>query len=215
MKNLLKKELKLALHPTAPLFLALSAMLMIPNYPYLVAFFYTGLGVFFTCLLGRENDDIGYTLLLPVSKRDVVRARFTVVIALQLLQMLLAVPFAALRQMLIPEGNLAGLDANVALFGFAFVLYGGFNLIFFSTYYKDVRRVGASFILSSVWVFLWIGAVEACTHVVPYMRACIDTPDPAHLTEKLVILAVGAAVYALLTVAAYRRAMRFFEKQDL
>ena len=58
MKNLLRKELVLALHPTAPLFLALSAMLLIPNYPYLVAFFYTGLGVFFTCLNGRENDDV-------------------------------------------------------------------------------------------------------------------------------------------------------------
>ena len=215
MKNLLKKELKLALHPTALLFLALSSMLMIPNYPYLVAFFYTGLGVFFTCLLGRENDDIGYTLLLPVSKRDVVRARFTVVIALQLLQMLLAVPFAVLRQALIPEGNLAGLDANTALFGFAFVLYGGFNLIFFSTYYKDVRRVGTSFILSSVWVFLWIGVVEACTHILPFMRACIDTPDPMHLPEKLIILVAGAVLYALLVTVAYRRAATYFEKQDL
>ena len=215
MKNLLKKELKLALHPTALLFLALSSMLMIPNYPYLIAFFYTGLGVFFTCLLGRENDDIGYTLLLPVSKRDVVRARFTVVIALQLLQMLLAVPFAVLRQALIPEGNLAGLDANTALFGFALVLYGGFNLIFFSTYYKNVRRVGTSFILSSIWVFLWIGVVEACTHILPFMRACIDTPDPMHLPEKLIILVAGAVLYALLVTVAYRRAATYFEKQDL
>ncbi|MGN0477838.1 MAG: ABC-2 transporter permease [Hominenteromicrobium sp.] len=215
MNNLLKKELKLALHPTAPMFLALSAMLMIPNYPYLVAFFYTGLGVFFTCLLGRENDDVGYTLLLPVSKRDVVRARFTVVTVLQLLQLLAAVPFAVLRQKLIPAGNLAGLDANIALFGFAFVLYGGFNLIFFSVYYRDVRRVGMAFIWSSVWVFLWIGLVETCTHLVPLMRERIDTPDPAYLPEKLVILAVGLAVYVLLTGLAYCRTTGLFEKQDL
>lgn len=215
MKNLLRKELVLALHPTAPLFLALSAMLLIPNYPYLVAFFYTGLGVFFTCLNGRENDDVRYTLLLPVAKRDVVRVRFFVVISLQLLQLLLAVPFAALRQHILPEGNLAGLNANIALFGFAFVLYGGFNFIFFPIYYKNVQRVGAPFILSSVWVFLLIGAEEACTHVIPFMRERIDTADPQFMAEKLVFLAIGLALYAVLTWVALRKSVRLFEQQDL
>ena len=50
MKELLKKEFTLALHPTGWLFLGLSAMVLIPNYPYYVIFFYTGLALFFTCL---------------------------------------------------------------------------------------------------------------------------------------------------------------------
>lgn len=54
MKTLLQKELRLALHPTAPLFLCLSAMLLIPNYPYCVVFFYTSLAVFFICLTGGK-----------------------------------------------------------------------------------------------------------------------------------------------------------------
>ena len=86
MKHLLLKELRLALHPTALIFLGLSAMLLIPSYPYLVVFFYTGLAVFFTCLNGRENKDVTYTLLLPVSKADVVRARFLVVMLLEAAQ---------------------------------------------------------------------------------------------------------------------------------
>ena len=44
MKHLLYKEWRLAMHPTALLFLPLSAMLLIPNYPYYVIFFYTSLG---------------------------------------------------------------------------------------------------------------------------------------------------------------------------
>ena len=47
MKNLLLKEYRLAMHPTVLIFLALSAMLLIPSYPYYVVFFYTALGVFF------------------------------------------------------------------------------------------------------------------------------------------------------------------------
>ena len=77
MGKLMKKELKLAMHPTAPMFLALSAMLLIPNYPYYVIFFYTSLAVFFICLTGRENHDIFFTMLLPVSKKDVVKADFS------------------------------------------------------------------------------------------------------------------------------------------
>ena len=60
MLNLLRKELRLAVHPTSWIFLGLSLMLLIPSYPYYVAFFYTGLGIFFTCLSARENQDISY-----------------------------------------------------------------------------------------------------------------------------------------------------------
>ncbi|MEG2624491.1 MAG: ABC-2 transporter permease, partial [Clostridia bacterium] len=94
MKNLFYKECRLAAHPTSILFLLLSAMLLIPNYPYLVVFFYTSLAIFFVCLAGRENHDIFYTLSLPVAKRDIVRARFAFSVVLQLAQILIAVPFA-------------------------------------------------------------------------------------------------------------------------
>ena len=52
MKELLLKELKLAMHPAAIMFIALSALLIIPNYPYYVTYFYTSLGIFFICLSG-------------------------------------------------------------------------------------------------------------------------------------------------------------------
>ena len=38
MKDLVYKELKLALHPAAIIFLCLSSMLMIPSYPYFIIF---------------------------------------------------------------------------------------------------------------------------------------------------------------------------------
>ncbi len=58
MKNLLYKEFRLASHPAAFLFLGLAAMMMIPNYPLTVTFFYPCLGAFFICLNGRENRDV-------------------------------------------------------------------------------------------------------------------------------------------------------------
>ena len=94
MKTLLYKEFRLASHPTTFLFPLLSAMLLIPNYPYYVVFFYTTLGIFFVCLSGRENHDIFYTMLLPVEKRSLVRARMLFAVCMEAVQLVLAVPFA-------------------------------------------------------------------------------------------------------------------------
>ena len=215
MGKLLKKELRLALHPTAPMFLLLSAMLLIPNYPYLVVFFYTGLAVFFTCLTGRENHDVEYTMLLPVSKRDVVKARMLLVVLLEMTQLLLAIPFAVLRQKLIPDPNAVGMDANIALLAFALVQMGLFNMVFFRTYYRDVQRVGISFLRASIITFVYITLVETTAHVVPFVRDILDTPDPAHMHEKLLTLAIGLLFFALITWMACRRAQTDFEKQDL
>lgn len=215
MIRLLTKELRLALHPTAPIFLLLSAMLMIPNYPYLVVFFYTGLAVFFTCLTGRENHDIDYTMLLPVAKRDIVRARILLVALLEMAQLLLAIPFAILRQRLIAAPNAAGMDANITLFAFALVEMGLFNQVFFRSYYRNVQKVGTSFLKSSAAVFVFIAAMEAMTHALPFVRDVLDTPDPDHLLVKLLALLIGAALYAAMTWHACRASERTFEKQDL
>ena len=44
LSKLLYKEFKLALHPASVLFLLLSSMMLIPNYPMYVLFFYNTLG---------------------------------------------------------------------------------------------------------------------------------------------------------------------------
>ncbi len=215
MKNLIRKELLLSMHPTAPMFLILSVMLVIPNYPYYVVFFYTGLAVFFTCLSGRENNDVFYTLTLPVSKRYIVKARFVLTVLLQLGQMLAAVPFAIIRQNMPLPGNQVGMDANIALFGLAFVMYGVFNYIFFGVYYKDVNKVGTGFVWSSAAVFVYISIAETCSHVIPFVRDYLDTKDPQYLTYKLTVLAMGVILYAFLTYVVYRKSVKSFEALDL
>lgn len=215
MKNLIKKEFALAMHPTAPLFLALSSMLIIPNYPYLVVFFYTGLSIFFTCLSGRENNDVFYSMTLPVSKKQIVGARFIYVLILELLQVIVAVPFSILRQKMPVAPNAVGMDAGISLIALAFLTLAVFNLTFLGSYYNDVKKVGVSFIKGSVSVFLFIAAAEVLTHVLPFFRDKLDTPDTMFLGKKFIFLAACAAVYALVTFLTYRRAVRNFEKQDI
>lgn len=68
MKTLLYKQLRLVCHPMTPVFCLFGFMVIIPNYPYTVIFFYVMLGLFFTFLNMREQKDLYYTALLPVPK---------------------------------------------------------------------------------------------------------------------------------------------------
>lgn len=150
MKNLLYNELRLAFHPTVALFWLLSAMLLIPSYPYYVILFYSMLGIFFVCLTGRENHDLYFTMSLPIRKRDLVRARFGFVVMIELIQLLIAVPFAILRQRLPLPGNEVGMDANIAFFGISLLLFGLYNWIFLTAYYAAPDKVGKTFAITSV-----------------------------------------------------------------
>lgn len=214
MKRLLYKEWKLALHPTNIIFLFLSAMMLIPGYPYYVMFFYTSLGIFFVCLMGRETNDIEYSLLLPIEKKDVVLGRVLFCATLELLQVVCAVPFILLKNALGAEPNPVGMDANIALLGLSLVMMGVFNLVFFTRYYRAPDKVGTAFIWGSCAEFLFMIAAETSAHAVPFVRDVLDTPDPLNCLEKLCVLLGGAALFSLLTYTAVRRSARAFERID-
>lgn len=185
MKNLLLKEFTLALHPTAVMFLFLSAMLLIPSYPYFVVFFYTCLGVFFICMTGRENKDVYYTMLLPVRKREIVGARFLMIVFIELLQFVIAAFFAAAHNQASALPNEAGMNPNIAFFGFAFMLLGLFNLVFFSMYYKNPNKVGIPFVFGCIVFGVGMFAVEACRFVLPGFNATLNGMGTQNLSSAL------------------------------
>ncbi len=215
MMKLLKKEVVLSMHPTAVIMLLLSVMVLIPNYPYTVIFFYTALSVFFTCLAGRENNDISYTLTLPIAKKDIVKGRMGFVVLQELLQLVLMIPFIILSARINPMGNQAGTDANLALLGIGFLIYAVFNYTFFTQYYKNVNQIGKSFVLSSVIIFVLVALEVVCSYVVPYFSDYVDTPGFDYLPSKLAVLFIGLGLYIVVTLAAYRKSVTLFLKQDL
>jgi hypothetical protein len=215
MKNLLNKEFKLSMHPMVPIMLCLSFMVIIPNYPYTVIFFYTTLAVFFTCLTGRENNDIVYSLMLPIAKKDIVKGRMTFVVIQEIVQLILTIPFLALGAKLNPTGNQAGMDANIALIGVGFIIYGVFNLVFFTQYYKNVNKVGKSFLIASVAVFVLVLLDVVSTYTIPIISDYVDTPSVQNLSYKLVTLLIGAVIFLILTALAYSKSVKLFLKQDL
>ncbi len=213
--KLFRKELRLCLHPAALMMLGLTTLILIPNYPYSVSFFYVMLGLFFVSQGARENHDVTFTLTLPVEKRAVVDGRFLLSAALELASLVLAGVMIALHRLLTDVPNGAGMDANLALLGEGLALYGVFNLLFFPAHFRDVSRIGVPFLVSSLVVFLLITADVILSYALPFWRDVLDTPDPRHVGTKLLFDAACLVFYFLTTVLALRVSRERFRRQDI
>ena len=189
--KIFSKDLRLAAHPMMYVFALFGAMLIIPNYPYTVVVLYGRLGILLTLRNGRENKDVYYCAVLPVTKRDQVRARAWLVVAVELTELVLAVPFAFLSAHINPNGTiLAGIDANAALFGSVLLIYGVFNVVFLPVFYKTAIRAGRAFLLAVIPMTVLMVLVEALSHF-PVVGPYLDATDAAGQVRQLPVLAVG------------------------
>jgi ABC-2 type transport system permease protein len=215
MKNLLYKEFTLSIHPTMFIFLSFGALLLIPSWPFFIAFGYLFIAVTNTFFLCRSNQDVFFSASLPVRKRDIVRARVCSLSVLELLQIATAVPFALLRGALYPHGNEAGMNTNFAFFGFVFVMYALFNAIFLPGFYKTAYKVGIPLFVAVIVSVVFAGAVEALMATVPFLRENLNAMGTGHMAGQLAVLVAGIGIFALLTFLGYRLSATRFEKVDL
>lgn len=213
MTALLYKELRLSAHPTLYLFTLLGALVLVPSYPYGMVFFFGCLGIYFSVLNARENNDVFYTAVLPVSKTGLVYAKCLTAFLIQLCQMILSLPFAFFRIFLIPDGNSVGIEANAAYYGFGFLIYAVFNLLFFPEYYKTGYKLGKAFILAIIPVFLLILLMEALSHF-PGME-WIDSVEREALRKQFLILFSGILFYIVSSLLTCRISAKRFLLVDL
>ncbi len=217
MKNLLIKEFKLSVHVTSYLFLAFGLMLLIPSYPYYVAFMYTCLAQFFMFLIGRENKDVFFTSILPIKKADAVKARCFSLCALQVLTVIISVPFAIIGTKINPNpsGNPVGIEANVAFYGFVFIMFALFNIIFIPGFYKTAYKTGVPLLFGGIAIGVYIIGMEVAVNIVPAMKKFLDTSDVQMQMKQLPILAAGLVIYFAIWFIAYKIAAKRFDKVDL
>ncbi len=213
--KMLMKEWKLCMHPMGYIMLLCSALILVPGYPYGVSCFYMGLAIFFICLTARENHDASYTLTLPVSRRDAVKGRILFCTVLEVIDLVLIALFILLKQVIGNMPNPAGLDAGVTLIGEAMILFAIFNLIFFPLYYRDINKPGKALCFAAAAMFLWIILEIVGTYTIPFFRDVLDTPDPQHMSDKLLFMFGGLALFAGGTALSVQKSVKKFEEVDL
>lgn len=218
MINMLKKEFTLCLHPTAILFMFLAFLVFVPNYPYEVIFFFSGLSIFFICLTARENGDVAFSCFLPVKKSCVPISRILMTVILQCSLILITTAAVAIKEATFPaemQINLAGSMANLAFLGFGAFILGVFNIIFFPIHFKSPDKVGVPFVLASAAIFVIIAILITLRWTVPFFSQTLCTVDPENIGSKIIVLAIGVCLYTLLTLGAAWLSVKRFEKVDI
>ena len=213
MMTLLYKEMRLAAHPTSIVFAFLGCLVLVPSYPYSVIFMFGCLAPYITFLNARETNDVWYTAVLPVTKRESVLGKCLLIVLFQMFQLLFSIPFVLLRYTLNIANNPVGLDATVAWYGFGFFLYAVFDLVFLTAFYKNGYKVGKSFILAAIPMVLLMAAIETTARIPALIW--MDSFLPEHLLMQLPILIAGIVSYGVLVPLAYRISAKSFEKVDL
>ena len=228
MKNLLYKEFSLCMPLQVPLFLCFAFMIMIPSYPYLVAGFFICNAIFYSFMTAAMENDVTFSLLLPVSKAQIVRAKMLFVQIIQCVSLVLFSGVAVLNFFAHKNaGNNAGTTSSLTLIGAFLLLYCVFNLAFIPRYYKAPHKAGRIFLLSAVSVFVFIAifegfmiATEALHETVPFfafIKTYIDTfpTTAAAWAYQGAFFAVCVLVYIAANEFCYKRAKAEFEMAEI
>ena len=226
MKALIYKELKLAMHPICYVFIVLFPfMILIPSYPLGIGFIYV-----LTCYpilflganKGQQSNDLLYSTLLPVRKKDIVMARILTVIFMQIafiLVMTALYPVARIinnaiaqsaenpNEYMIPG---LGLDSYVLLVAIALIGYAIADIIFFPIYYKHGKSIVMSTLFTILGFVVYIGVFTIGLPFIPGL----DILNNLHLGIQFVILAAAILISFGLHVVVYKVSSKRLEMVD-
>lgn len=217
MKNLLYKELKLASSPLAFIFIAFALMAFIPGYPILLAGFFVCLGIFQSYQLTVENNDVLYTALLPIRKKETVMAKYISAVAIQMISFVLMVAFTLIRMNLLagagPYVENPLMNANPFFLGGILLVFSCFNWFFIGGFFKTAHKYGMPFLWFGVTTFVVIGIGETIHHIpgLDYFNYTGMDCKPI----LWIIMAMCMVAYCLVTWASCKMAQKNFEKIDL
>lgn len=226
MKALIYKEMRLSMHPICYIFIVLfPLMILIPSYPLGIGFIYV-----LTCYpilflganKGQQSNDLLYSTLLPVRKKDIVMARIFTVIFMQ-------VAFIAFLSALYPlarfiNASIAqsganpkefvvpglGFDSFVLLLAIAIIGYAIADLIFFPIYYKKGKSIVMSTLFTILGFVVYIGVFTIGLPFIPGLEFL----NNLHIGIQFGVLAGALLVSFALHLVVYKISSKRLEKVD-
>jgi len=217
MRNIFSKEVKLSASILSFLFISFGLMFFIPGYPVLCGVFFVTLGIFQSFQNARETNDILFSALLPIAKKDVVKGKYVFVCFIELCALLLMLGAVIIRMTALANSvvyrNNALMNANLFALGIAFLIFGLFNAIFLCGFFKTAYKFGKPFVTYIIVCFLALTIAEALHHF-PGLE-WLNAFGTEYMMRQFVLLLAGIIAYLTLTFVSYRRSCRSFEKIDL
>ena len=217
MKYILKKEMALSASILSYLFIIFGLMFFVPGYPILCGVFFVTLGIFQSFQNAREANDIVFSSLLPIAKKDVVKGKFVFSCFIELCSIVLMATATVIRMTVLEDAiiyrNNAMMNANLFALGMALFIFGLFNLIFIGGFFKTAYKFGKPFVTHIIVTFIMIVIGEALHHF-PKLKV-LNAFGFEHFGLQFSLFSLGAVAYIALTFLSYKCACRNFERIDL
>lgn len=219
MKNLLNKEIKLCLAPLNYIYLIFACMTFIPNYPRYVPFYFMCISFLHLFNNAMLNKDIEYSMILPITKKEIVKSRCILVALYEVVFTLLSIPFSISFNLFGPGPNSAGIEGNVAFYGLVLIAVTLFTFIFFTSYYKKASKPGAHFLKGTIAFWITFIIFEIPIYIkddfnIPFIKM-LDQTDKLSQITQLPILVIGIVVFITGWFFTYKISAKHFEKVDL
>ena len=229
MKALLYKEFKLAMHPICYVFIALFPfMILIPGYPLAIGFIYV-----LTCYpilflganKGQQSNDLLYSTLLPIRKKDIVLARIMTVAFMQfafiaIMSALAPIAYYFSQNITIEDVGEhltnAGIPITgyVSLLGIALIGFAIADLIFFPIYYKNGKSIVLSTLMTILGFVVYLGVFTISFPYIPGFEWYGKVLWGSGIGVQFIILGAALGIYVLIHILVYRISAKRLEQVD-
>lgn len=217
MYNLVMKDIKLGVHPMLFVMPMLTgALMLVPGWIYLLVLLYFCWITIPNMFAGfRAQNDLLLTATMPVTKQDIVKARVSTILLLELLHVVWAVIFGVIHLYLYPDFIYYFFAPSMGFFGLCLVMLGVFNLVFIPVYYKTAYKYGgaASAAIAAAMAFALIAQWAGIENADLADLFAGDGLDRTGIHAS--ILVAGIALFALSTYISYRMALKRFLKVEI
>lgn len=217
MYNLLMKELKLGVSPIFYILPFLTgALMLIPGWLYFLVILYfcfitipNMFGVY------KAQNDLMFTMMLPVTKNNIVKAKIGVVVILELLHIVIAVIFGMISTRLYPNLTYYFFEPTLGFWGLCFTMLAIFNIIFFSMYYKTAYKYGAATFTSVAAAIIFAGGAEWLGIQNSIVFDLFKGSGVENSLLQISILIAGIVLFATFNIIAYNISIKQFKKVEI
>lgn len=217
MYNLVMKDIRLAVPLFFFLFPFLIGVLMfIPGWIYfIVPLYFCWITIPNLFNQFKAQNDLMFTSVLPVAKRDMVKARITVIVGLELLHIVTAAVFGSISMILYPNVTYYFFPPNMGFWGLNLVMLAIFNLIFIPMFYKTAYKFGWALLASVTAAMLFAGIAQWLGIQNPAVNDILYGTDARQVTLQSSILIAGIVIFAALSVIACRISVNRFLRVEI
>lgn len=217
MSNLLMKDFKIGVHPMFFVYPFLfGALMLIPAWIYnivLMYFFWITIPSMFAQY--RAQNDLMFSTMMPVAKKDIVKARVVVIVILELLHIVTAMIYGLITVRLYQHVTYFFFPPHMGFWGLCFVMLAIFNIIFFPMYYKTAYKYGGAAIAAIAATLAFTGIVQWVGIQSPFLSNIFYGSGILNTGLQLSILIAGIVIFFVFTLITYRMSVRRFLKVEI